>query len=1035
MFSNTMAKHLFFSKFITLKKDEESIELELGLAEHPLMSDADMDTDVLMYEPKDDEQILQAISKIEFEQKMEWGGPSFDIEGEDISCATGLKYCRPTAEDSDVREMASYPQGKGKEILWILMFEGLKKEIACDLELYVFFRDSMGDIRRLHYFEHDIPFRIPHSHNGTFCTLHILRKDRKSMECGRYYLAFRLRKSKGGYIGSPYIQYINIVPSKGYTLQVESDMVGMDSIYRQMSMLAKQKMFNDNRLAMNLQPAPINLHAAVMGDKGSGKTSFAQVLFDFYTQNKLIPEDGYLNIVDARHWTGLNEDLSSMDSDFSLASGGMLYVENAASMIAFDSRVNKYYVVEALANRLREKSNDTAVILVDTPERITMLLAIADLKSYIRQIYKLPTLDIEQMMAIAERDCKRRGFVITPGARNNMISYLSSLPNATTTDVNVLIDEMIMNMSMRVINASQELFQDTKTLSELLEEDVPQPKIGQYDLSLKKLNNLVGLNKLKYNIESHLNLVRFTQLRQKNGLKATMPPLHMIFTGNPGTGKTTVASLLGEIYASIGILKTGKVISVDRKKLVGQYIGDTEANTRQVLQQAHGNILLIDEAYTLVGDPDDKKDFGPKVLDCLLEELGKEQTDMIIILAGYPEEMEKMLQANKGLSSRFPYTFHFEDYTEDELLEIALRTAAQSGYTFSEDAVKRLKTLIHREMERGKGRNKERFGNARFITRLISSRIIPNMSRRILSPATVASTPQQLSLIEASDIPTSVQDADMTIDEAEVNRILKQLDEMVGREEVKRTLHNLVTLARTKQANGEDLSDTIPLQWTFTGSTGTGKSSVARLLAQLLHACHLISSDKMTQLRMPQTPSNTWTSYDIDQLLRETMKQSGQGLLFIDLDDIANSHIDVQWFRCKLTSLTAEMPGSYAFVIAVDDNRLQTSPIDVPISTSTIHFEDYTAEELIAILRQRLDKRGYSITDEALAELDRHIRMLCDNRSSGFANARTIKHIYIAVTSAAELRQNASPQPVITKEDVQSIKWKKLNSHRIGFGA
>ena len=125
-----MAKHLFYSKFITLKKDEESIELELGLAEHPLMHDADMDTDALMYEPKDDEQILQAISKIEFEQKMEWGGPSFDIEGEDISCATGLKYCRPTAEDNDVREMASYPQGKGKEILWILMFEGKKKEMS-----------------------------------------------------------------------------------------------------------------------------------------------------------------------------------------------------------------------------------------------------------------------------------------------------------------------------------------------------------------------------------------------------------------------------------------------------------------------------------------------------------------------------------------------------------------------------------------------------------------------------------------------------------------------------------------------------------------------------------------------------------------------------------------------------------------------------------------------------------------------------------------------------------------------------------------
>ncbi len=1029
-----MAKTLYNSKFITLTKDDEGIELELGISDSPLRSESELDMDCILYTPDEDEAILNLIGRVELERKMEWGEPSFEIEKGKINCAYVLKYRMHV--DHDTPEVATYPQKKGKEIFWTMMFESMTKDIPCTLELYVFFRNSMGDIQRLHPLDHEIPICIPHeSGRGTYCTLRVARKDRKALDCGRYYFAFRLRQKDGTYIGQPKVLYINIVPAKGYSVQIESNMVGMDAIYRQMAMLTKQKMFNDNRQAMDLQPTPINLHAAVMGEKGSGKTSFAQVLYDFYSENKLIPEDSYLHIADARYWTSVIGEDTSLDHDFSMAGNGMLYVENAASMIASDSRGNKYYAVEALVRRLQNPDNGPAVVLVDTPENITMLLSVANLRSCIGQVYKLPTLDIEQITVIAERECTRRGFTLTPGAKTVLSSYLSSLPSATTTDVSALIDEMIMNMSMRVINGSQELFQDEKTLSELREEDVPQPKIGQYDLSLKKLNNLVGLKKLKYNIESHLNMVRFTQLRQKSGLKATLPPLHMIFTGNPGTGKTTVASLLGEIYASIGILKTGKVIAVDRKKLVGQFIGDTEANTRNVLQQAHGNILLIDEAYTLIGDPDDKRDYGPKVLDCLLEELGKEQTDMIIILAGYPEEMEKMLKVNKGLSSRFPFTFHFEDYTEDELFEIALRTAEQSGYTFSDDAAKRLRTLIHREMERGKGRNKEHFGNARFITRLISSRIIPNMSRRILSPATVASSPQQLSRIEAVDIPTSIQETDMTIDEAEINRILKQVDEMVGREEVKRTLHNLVTIARAKQANGEDLSDTIPLQWTFTGSTGTGKSSVGRLLAQLLHAFHLIASDKMTQLRMPQSSTNAWTPYEIDHILRDTMKQSGQGLLFIDLDDIANSHIDIQWLRCKLTSLTAEMPGSYAFVIAVDDNRLSTSPIDMPISTSTIHFDDYSADELMAILRQRLDKHGYTVTDEALEELNRHIQAICNNRSSGFANARTIKHVYIAITSAAELRQPASLQPTITKEDVQSIRWKKLNSNRIGFGA
>jgi len=144
----------------------------------------------------------------------------------------------------------------------------------------------------------------------------------------------------------------------------------------------------------------------------------------------------------------------------------------------------------------------------------------------------------------------------------------------------------------------------------------------------------------------------------------------------------------------------------------------------------------------------------------------------------------------------------------------------------------------------------------------------------------------------------------------------------------------------------------------------------------------------------------------------------------------------------QLTSLTAEMPGSYAFVIAVDDHRLPSQPIDMPISTSVIHFADYTADELMTILHHRLDKHGYSMTDEAAAEVYEHIRSLCSNRSSGLGNARTIKHLYTAITSAAELRSLSSPQELktdahtlITKDDILSIKWKRINTNRIGFGA
>ncbi len=1029
---------------ITVRKDEMyDKELEFFLHDYPgEVSELD-EYATMLYDSTKDEEIIAIVSRMEYEQTSEQVfSPSGEFEDQGITYATGIQYRLP--DEERVYEHPVVEQAVGKQLEWRIYLDSQKKEIECFIEFYMFYRDQDGDIRRIHKDNILYPLLIPERDTaGAYITLVVTRGAEETLGLGRYYFAFLLRDKKKKPIGKPIVQYMNIAPSKPhYTRPRSNEMVGMEAIYDQMEVLAQQKLFNDQRRAMNLLPVPINLNAAVMGTKGSGKSAFAQVLFDFYLRNGLIEKDR-LDVVDASTWSpSLREDDSMLTDCMSFASGGMLYIENAGSLITTDTRGNKNRAVQTLVSRLKENADHVAVVIADTPDRITELLSIADLKSYIDQIYKLPELTIDHIMSIAERECDARKFVLTEETKKSMKSYLSSLPNPTSEDVNTLIDKMVSHMSFRVVNDMSDLFQTKEKLTTLLPEDVPQPQVGGFEESMSKLNRLVGLKNLKYNIETHLNLVRFSHLRQQHGLQVSIPPLHMIFTGNPGTGKTTVAGLLGEIYASLGILKTGHVIKVDRKKLVGQYIGDTEENTKRALQQAHGNILFVDEAYTLVGDPDDKRDFGPKALDCLLDELGKENTDMIIILAGYPDEMEQLLKSNKGLQSRFPYTFHFEDYTEAELLEIAVKTAEDSGYTFSDEAYERLRNLIHREVTQRPNKEDKHFGNARYITRLISTRIIPNMSRRVLSSADADASPLVLSRIEAADIPMKSAETDYTIDEALIARTLAELDALTGREEIKRTIHDLVALARTRQQSGDELAYTIPLHWTFTGATGTGKSSVARLLAQLLYAFHLISSDRMTQLRMPQTAQNTWSSYDIDLLLRDTMKQAGHGLLFIDLDDIAGTHIDIQWLRCKLTSLTAEMPGSYAFVIAVDDARLQTQPIDMPLSTSVLHFPDYTVDELMAILTQRLSRQGFSLSPDAAQEIYQRILLLSQNRP-GLANARTIKHICTALTAEAQLRvletqkssiSTAKNEPVeITIDDLSSMKWKEVHNPKIGF--
>lgn len=1030
-----------FSTLTIHSKEKYDTEVELLLQDHFDGSDTLRDFVDLLYSPEKDESMLDYACHTEFEAKGTTAvAPSGTLEKLGVIYATGVRYSPQKGEPPS--EKASYAQAKGNFLEWSLFFESVNKLVRCTLEFYIFYRDQYGDICKLHADNNKLDIEIPPTEaKGNYIRIKITRGEKGVMDTGRYYFVFNLIPQNGIVEEKPVALYINIVPAKTKIVNATGDMIGMQDIYQQMDSLAQQKMFNDQRQMIGLLPVPINLHAAVMGGKGSGKTSFAHVLHDFYIENGLL-ENTQLDIVDVAQWSTIRDDSTLLTDSLSSAEGGMLYLENAGSLIATDARGNKNLMVKTLVSQLRDDSKNTTIVLADTPERITQLLTIEDLKSYIGQVYKLPSLNIDQMMAIAHREFNARHFILTDETENAMKSYLSAIPDASTTDVSRLIDTMITRMSGRVIEDSSKLFLTENQLTSLQPEDVPLPQIGRYQDALDKLNKLVGLKSLKYNIETHLNLVRFAHLRQQNGLQAVIPPLHMIFTGNPGTGKTTVASLLGEIYASIGILKTGHVVKADRKKLVGQYIGDTEENTKRALEQAHGNILFIDEAYTLVGDPDDKRDFGPKALDCLLDELGKENTDMIIILAGYPDEMEQLLKSNKGLQSRFPYTFHFEDYTESELMEIAIKTAEGNGYRFSEEALERLRELVHREVTKQIKKEDKHFGNARYITRLISTRIIPNMSRRVLSSFGTTTEPMILSRIEAEDIPMKSAETDFMIDEALISRTLNELDALTGRDEVKRTLRDIVSLARTRQQAGDELASTIPLHWTFTGATGTGKSSVARLLAQLLHAFHLISSDRMVQLRMPQTAHSTWSSYEIDRLLRDTMKQAGQGLLFIDMDDIAGTHIDVQWLRCKLTSLTAELPGSYAFVIAVDDTHLPEQPIDMPLSTSVLHFDNYTVDELMKILVQRLTNNGFTLSMEASQIIYERILALYTSRTN-LSNARTIKHICTALAAEAQLRSIESQkaadssnrnEPIeISKEDVDSIKWNKINNSKIGF--
>lgn len=196
---------------------------------------------------------------------------------------------------------------------------------------------------------------------------------------------------------------------------------------------------------------------------------------------------------------------------------------------------------------------------------------------------------------------------------------------------------------------------------------------------LAQLDALVGLEGVKAEVHSLVNLMKVRRLREAAGLPTPPLSLHLVFVGNPGTGKTTVARLIGQLYRAIGILSQGQLVEVDRSGLVAGYVGQTALKTQEVLQSALGGVLFLDEAYALA--PASPTDYGREAIEVLLKGMEDHRKDLVVIAAGYPDPMEDFLHSNPGLASRFPKTLVFADYTPPQLLAIFQGLCRKNGYT------------------------------------------------------------------------------------------------------------------------------------------------------------------------------------------------------------------------------------------------------------------------------------------------------------------------------------------------------------------
>ena len=283
---------------------------------------------------------------------------------------------------------------------------------------------------------------------------------------------------------------------------------------------------------------------------------------------------------------------------------------------------------------------------------------------------------------------------------------------------------------------------EAQTAEESKAEEAQQEKPENIEDLKQELAGYIGLDAVKKEVETLINLVTVQKLRKENGLPVNDLSLHMVFSGNPGTGKTMIARLMARIYKSLGILSKGQLVEVDRGGLVAGYVGQTAIKTAEVIEKAKGGVLFIDEAYALTTRGGN--DYGQEAVDTLLKAMEDNRDDLIVIVAGYTELMEEFVHSNPGLESRFNRFLHFPDYTIDEMMAIFDMRCSQSGYALAEDARPILRELLKLGSLDIKG-----FGNARGVRNLFE-RAVTAQANRLAADADI--TKEDLMTLTADDL-------------------------------------------------------------------------------------------------------------------------------------------------------------------------------------------------------------------------------------------------------------------------------------------
>lgn len=492
-----------------------------------------------------------------------------------------------------------------------------------------------------------------------------------------------------------------------------------------------------------------SMHMIFSGNPGTAKTTVAK-LFAGITKEKGILKSGAFVEKAGMDLepSGLVSAAYKVRKAFEAAKGGVLFIDEAYSLKSDDA-------ITALIQEMENRREEVIVILAGYKERMKGFMERNEgLKSRIPYWIDFPDYDANELTEIFKLMLKERGFSATEEAIKeahyifDKIRYIDDFGNGRY--VRNLIERAIKNQSIRLINAkgnTENITQDEMLLITRddicgLEEGLQKER--EAGTALKELEEMIGLSSVKSVIKKAIANFKLNKLCMDRGIHRDKASLHMVFTGNPGTAKTTVARLFAEILKDEKVLPTGNFVEAGRADLISGHVGGTAPLVTKKFKEARGGVLFIDEAYSLCDNH--RGSYGDEAINTIVQEMENHREDVIVVFAGYPDEMQQFLDRNPGLTSRIAFRVNFEDYSVDELMDISRLMLSRKDMSITDAAMDKLKLGYE-----AASKNSD-YGNGRYVRKVLEEAQM-NLAQRLMAMDESELTTELLTTIEECDVP------------------------------------------------------------------------------------------------------------------------------------------------------------------------------------------------------------------------------------------------------------------------------------------